>query len=338
MARHKIVNLALQGGGAHGAFTWGVLDALLEDGRVDFEGITGTSAGAMNAVVMAHGLAQDGRSGARAALQKFWHKVADIGEAGPVHRSPLDQMKGQWRLDGLPGYVWFDVLSRLLSPYQFNPFNWNPLRGVLDDLIDYDMLRTSATVKLFINATHVRSGKIKVFEKEDLSTDVLMASACLPFLFQTVWIDGEPYWDGGYMGNPALFPVIYGCTARDVVIVQINPLYREQVPVSARDILDRAAEISFNSSLMREMRAVHFISRLIEGEQLDGSLYKSMLIHMIEDEQTLESLGASSKLAVDRPFVDYLFSIGRAAGQRWLAAHFDALGQRSTVDLVKTFM
>jgi len=333
----KHVNLALQGGGAHGAYTWGVLDRLLEEEYLFIDGISGTSAGAMNAAVLAMGMARDGRAGGKVALEGFWRDVADKGRWGPFARSPVERFFAGWNSDNSPGYVFFDLLSRFLSPYQLNPFNLNPLRDVLAKHVDFAELARHEPIKLFISATHVRSGKIKVFECKDLSVDVILASACLPTVFQTVWIDDEPYWDGGYMGNPAIFPLIYGTAAQDVIIVQINPIHRAQVPESSADIADRVNEISFNSSLMREMRAIDFVARLVELEKLDTKRYKRMLIHMIEAEREMHDLGLASKMGADLDFLLYLKQIGRNAADKWLRANWDSIGTRSTVDLRKEF-
>jgi NTE family protein len=334
----KRVNLALQGGGAHGAFTWGVLDRLLEDERIEIEGICGTSAGAMNAVALAHGMAEAGAAGARRTLDLFWGSVAEAARFSPIQRSPLDHVLGTWRLDTSPSYLAFDYVTRLLSPYQTNPCNYHPLERVLEAVVDFAVVRQCTALKLFICATNVRTGKIKVFEREEVCREAILASACLPFLFQAVEYQGEHYWDGGYMGNPAIFPLIYRCGSTDVIIVQINPLRREAIPITAREIMDRVNEISFNSSLMREMRAIAFVSRLLEQGKLDPAHYKRMNIHLIDADEQLKPLGASSKLNAERAFLEHLKAIGRAACERWLARNFDQLGVSSTVDLVETYL
>ena len=336
-AGHKRINLALQGGGSHGAFTWGVLDRLLEDPRVEIEGITGTSAGAMNAAALACGYAEDGRKGARLRLDHFWDKIAEGGRKSPIKRMPWEK-SDNFRLDNTMSFNLFDTLTRLFSPYQLNPTNVHPIRDILDAAIDFDRLRRSSGIKLFIAATNVRSGKVKIFQNKDMSSDVLLASACLPFLFQAVEIDGEHYYDGGYMGNPCIYPLIYGCDSSDVLIVQINPLSREEIPTSARDIMDRVNEISFNSSLMREMRAVHFVSRLIDSGALDSTQYKRTWIHMIEADEQIKKLGASSKLNAAPEFLNYLKSIGRETAEKWLGSYWENVGAESTVDLVKTYL
>ena len=335
---HRTLNLALQGGGSHGAFTWGVLDALLEDGRVEFDSISATSAGAMNAAVMAAGWAENGRAGAREKLAAFWEKVADVGRWSPIQRTLVDQFMGNWRVDTSPGFLAMDFMSRVLSPYQTNPANLNPLRDVLADLVDIDLVRHASGLKLFICATNVQSGKAKVFDNKQLSIDAIMASACLPFMFQAVEIDGEHYYDGGYMGNPAIFPLAYHSSCRDIVIVQINPLYRETVPTSAREILDRVNEITFNSTLMREMRAVHFVNRLIANGKLDPEAYRVTRIHMIDAAEEMVDLHASTKLNPERAFLHHLRDIGRRSAQGWLGHKLGCVGVHSSVNVRETFL
>ena len=334
----KFLSLALQGGGAHGAFTWGVLDRLLDDERLEIEAISGTSAGAMNAAVVADGLTQGGRRGAQAALRRFWDAVASLGRFGPVQRAPYDIATGNWNLNDSPSYMFFDWISRYFSPYQFNPLNINPLLDVLRREVDFDRVKTCVKTRLFIAATNVHSGKIRIFENPELSADAVMASACLPHLFQAVEIDGEPYWDGGYMGNPAIYPLIYNCRTRDVMIVQVNPMVREATPKTTPEILDRLNEISFNSSLMREMRAIECVSRLLEEHRLDEKRYKRMLIHRIDAAESMMTLGASSKMNADREFLAYLREEGRTQAETWLEANFDALGVRSTVDIEADYL
>ena len=280
----RTINLALQGGGAHGAFTWGVLDRLLDEKELAFEGLSATSAGAMNAAAFAYGLAVGGRDGARKALTDYWRRVSEAARLGPLQPTLIDRMLADHRLSWSPVFSMIGFVSRMLSPYQFNPTNYNPLRNVVEQSIDFDVLqRPDCPVKLFLSATNVRTGKVKIFTGKEISVDAVMASACLPTMFHAVEIDGEAYWDGGYMGNPAIFPLIYGCESADIVIVHINPLFRAEVPRSADDILNRINEISFNSSLMREMRAVSFVTRLVTQKRVDGGL-KHVLIHSISDD------------------------------------------------------
>lgn len=334
----KRVNLALQGGGSHGAFTWGVLDRLLDDGRIEFDSISGTSAGAMNAVVLAGGWAENGRAGAKERLARFWNRIADVGSLSPVQRTVIDTLMGNWRIDTSPGYVAADLMGRVLSPYQTNPLNLNPLRAILADTVDIDLVRHASGLKLYLSATNVHTGKVKVFDNSALSIDAVMASACLPFLFKAVEIDGEHYYDGGYMGNPAIHPLAYNSDCRDVVIVQINPLYRPEVPQTAREILDRVNEITFNASLMREMRAVHFVNRLIAGGKLDPRAYRITRIHMIQGGDELAALHASTKLNSERLFLHHLRDIGRRVAGEWIEANLDCVGVESTVDVRGVFL
>ena len=333
----KPINLALQGGGAHGAYTWGVLDQLLEDGRVVIEAISGTSAGAMNAAVLADGMMKGGVDAAREALADFWRSVSDAARLSPIQRTPIDVLMGNWSLDFSPGYLWSDLLSRMVSPYELNPLNLNPLRDLLEAQVDFERVRAFESIKLFVSATCVRTGKIKVFQHEEMSADVVLASACLPLLFQAVEIDGDPYWDGGYMGNPALYPLIYKCASRDIVIVQINPLERAEPPRTAREIHNRMNEITFNSSLLRELRAIDFVTRLIEEGHLKNTRYKRMLIHRIDAEDELKPLSASSKLNAEWRFIKHLHDIGKTAAELWLDRHYDRLGEDSTVDIRALF-
>ena len=329
----KTINLALQGGGAHGAFAWGVLDRLLEDDRIVFEGLSATSAGAMNAVTMAYGMTVGGREGARTALTNFWRRVAHAGMVSPLQPTWFERVSHNHSLESSPAFVMFDLISRLYSPYQFNPLNYNPLRQVLEQSVDFEKLRQDSVLKLFLSATNVRSGKVKVFGNDDLSADAVMASACLPFMFQAVTIKGEDYWDGGYMGNPAIVPLIYKCESRDIVVVHINPIERTETPATARDILNRINEISFNSSLMREMRAIAFVTKMIDDGTIDDGKLKRMLIHAIEGQDFMRELGVSSKMNADWEFLTHLRDVGRARTEQWLEMNFDAVNRRTSVDL-----
>ena len=310
----KCINLALQGGSAHGAFTWGVLDRLLEEPSIEMDGVSATSAGAMNAAVMAHGLTTGGRQGAREALEEFWHGVARVS-------APFGVLQ------------LFEVMSRFASPYQLNPFNYNPLRELIPQVIDFERLRQGSAVKLFLSATNVRTGRIKVFTDKEITADCVLASACLPFLYQAVEIDGEHYWDGGYMGNPALFPLIYSRQSRDILIVHVNPIERPDKPTSAGDIINRVNEISFNSSLMREMRAIAFVTKLIDDGKLSQGDAKRVFIHSVCADDVMRGLGTASKLNADGGFLRQLRALGRERAQAWINHHFDDLGSRSTVDI-----
>jgi len=333
MTEVKTANLALQGGGAHGAFTWGVLDRLLEEPRFGFDGLSATSAGAMNAVAFAYGFTVGGRDGARQTLHDFWHGVAEAGKASWLQPSWYDRATKNHSLSYSPGYIFFDLLSRVLSPYQFNPWNYNPLRSVLDNVIDFERLRRDCAIKLFLCATNVRTGKVRVFDNREIGVDHVLASACLPFIYQAVEIDGEHFWDGGYMGNPALFPLIYGCKARDIIVVHINPTERDDLPKTAPEILNRINEISFNSSLFREMRAIAFVTKLIDDMKVSDKGLKRMLIHSIEADDVMRGLSDTSKLNADWEFLKHLRDIGRARAGEWLDAHLDLIGVVSTVDI-----
>ena len=340
----RSINLALQGGGSHGAFTWGVLDRLLEDGRVTFDGICGTSAGAMNAVLVAYGLMQGGSEGARASLANFWGRVGQMGAmlnpganllaGNPIANSGSDPVLAtqQWAIESF---------TRTFSPYQFNPLNVNPLRDLLASCVDFEALHHCDDVKLFLCATNVRSGKVRIFDNAAMSVDAVMASACLPHLFQAVEIDGEHYWDGGYMGNPVLYPLFYQTATRDVVVVMVNQMRRDEVPTTSAAIEDRVNEISFNSSLMREMRAVEFVSRQLSEDWLKPEYAKRMrnvLVHLIRADAFMGTLSAASKISTDTRFLASLRDLGRASASAWLDANHADLGKRSTVDLRSEFL
>jgi len=328
------IDIALQGGGAHGAFTWGVLDRLLADERLCIDGISGTSAGAMNAVVLADGYSRGGGpQGARQALRAFWRAVSSISQFSPLQRTPLDRLFGNWSLDGTPGYQMLQIAGALVSPYQFNPFNLNPLRDLLGKLVDFERVRACTELQVFVSATNVRTGKARIFRHHELDADHVMASACLPQLFQAVEIDGEAYWDGGYMGNPALFPLVDETNADDLVIVQINPIVRDELPRSAAEIMNRLNEITFNASLVREISSILLLKKLIDEEHVSRVRYTDMRMHRISAEAELLKLSVSSKLNVEWGFLEHLYGIGYRTTDDWLAANIDRLGKESTLDL-----
>jgi len=339
----KRINLALQGGGALGAYTWGVIDRILEDDRLEIAAVSGASAGAMNGVVLVEGLAEGGKAGARDALRRFWSGVSDAGRGSPFRRSQIETLFGQWAPTWAgaaminPLALWFDLLTRVASPYEFNPLNLNPLKDVLEGLVDFARVRACTSVRLFISATNVETGRVRVFTNAEITADHVMASACLPLLFQAVEIDGEPYWDGGYMGNPALFPLFETPDTADILIVQINPIERPGAPRRARDIAARINEITFNAALLRELRAIDFVARLLEEGRLDAVRYRKVLVHTVSDDPSLLALDIQSDLNTDFSFFERLFRIGRMACDRWLDENFDALGARSTVDLRRMF-
>jgi NTE family protein len=335
----------LQGGGSHGAFTWGVLDRLLADERLEIAGVSGTSAGAMNAVALASGLTEGGREGARETLRRFWRRVSEASPFHHLHTGPLGAALDPAHPWMAPLQFYAELVGRLFSPYQLNPLNLNPLRAILAETVDFERVRRCDKVRLFIAATHVRTGHLRIFRQPELDADVVMASACLPLLFQAVEIDGEPYWDGGFAGNPSLLPLITESPADDLVLVQINPSLREEAPTTARDILDRINEITFNASLLKEMRSIGLLKRLILDEGRPGHHYgnrafqriEALRVHRLDGDAQLAGLGASTKTDTRWSFLTELHAIGREAADRWLARNFRHLGHRSTVDLLRDF-
>ena len=332
-AKPKVIELALQGGGSHGAFTWGALDRILEDDRLSIEGVSGTSAGAMNAVALADGMARGGPAEARRSLERFWSATSAAARLSPIQRSVIDVFMGNWTLDTSPSYLVADQLSRLFSPYDLNFLDINPLRDLVTEAIDFANVNRQPGLKVFLTATNVRTGRTKIFRQPDLSVDTVMASACLPTLFKAVEIDGEAYWDGGYMGNPALFPLVDECDARDLVLIQVNPFFRPEVPRTARDIQSRLNEITFNASLLKELRSLAFLWEIIHHEKLDRAAYRDARIHAVRDDETMLELGVSSKMNAEWSFLTFLRDKGRAAADRWLTDHFDDIGVRNTLDL-----
>lgn len=334
MSEVKWINLALQGGGSHGALTWGVLDRILEDERLKIGDISGTSAGAMNAVVLAAGMDSGGRQGARAALARFWGAVSDAARFSPVQRSFADRLLGRWSLDHSPGYLMVEGMQRFFSPYDLNPFGFDPLRRILDAQVDFDRVNRCRQLSVHVTATHVRSGKARIFSRGEVTAEAVMASACLPQSAPAVMIGGEAYWDGGFSGNPALAPLLESQRSHDIVIVQINPIIREQVPRSAREIINRVNEISFNASLLKDLQSIALIRdhwRQHHDEPAERGA-AAALIHLIHVGAEVQDLAASSKMNAERAYLDLLFRRGRAWAEGWLEAHWDDLGQRSTFD------
>ncbi|MEH6873482.1 MAG: patatin-like phospholipase family protein [Candidatus Competibacter sp.] len=327
-----LVDLGLQGGGAHGAFTWGVLDRLLEVPWLRFDGISGTSAGAMNAVVMADGYAAGGPEGARVALEKFWKHVSDGALLSPLRRGPLEILTGMWTLDYSPMYLAMDLTSRVFSPYDLGAVgSVNPLRAILEENIDFARV-ASAPIRLFVTATNVRTGRGRVFRNADLTPDVLLASACLPTMFKAVEIDGEAYWDGGYAGNPTMSPLVRECTSQDTILIQINPVERPGTPKTAREIHNRLNEIAFNSNLIKELRAAALLRRVADPGHTEGEVWAKMRIHRIASEE-MTQLSSSSKVLAEWEFFCRLRDKGRRAAEAFLDAHGADLGVRSTLDL-----
>jgi len=326
-----LIDLALQGGGSHGAFTWGVLDRLLDEPWLQIAGISGTSAGAMNAAVLVDGWTAGGAAGAREALETYWRSVSRAAAFSPLQRSPLDRLLGRWSLDTSPTYLFTDLMSRVLSPYDLNPLGFNPLRDILTASIDFERL-ARAPIKLFVTATRVRTGRGRIFRNAEITADVLLASACLPTMFPAVEIDGEPYWDGGYAGNPTITPLVRETDAQDTVVVQINPTDRPEAPRTAADILNRLNEISFNSPLAKELRMIALLRQVADPGTGEGARWAQMKTHRIKSDM-LAAFGASSKLNAEWAFIAKLHEEGRRAAGEFIDAHGGDLGVRSTADL-----
>jgi NTE family protein len=325
------IDLALQGGGSHGAFTWGVLDRILEEDWLEINAVSGTSAGAMNGAVMASGLATGGREGARRALETFWRKTSDAARFSPFQRSPIDVLLGRWTLDNSPLFVAMDVMSRLVSPYDLNPHGVNPLADILAEVVDFKAI-ARGSAQVFVTATNVRTGRGRVFRNHELTPDVLLASACLPTLFQAITIDGDDYWDGGYSGNPTMTPLIRDSDALDTILVQINPIEREGTPRTARDILNRLNEVSFNAVLLKELRMMAMIRKGASAAKGEHARWAGMRLHRIATDLMVD-LGYSSKLNAEWEFLTMLRDEGRKAAERFYRSHSDDIGVRSSLDL-----
>lgn len=328
------INIALQGGGSHGAFSWGVLDRLLEAGEFRFAAVSGTSAGAMNAVALADGWARGGPEGARERLHSLWESVSRKGRFSPVQRLPWDVLWGNWSVENSPGYVWYDAMSRVFSPYLANPLNLNPLRDVVAAEINFDNVNAPDGIRTFVSATNVETGQLRVFGRDDrITLESVMASACLPQIFQAVEIDGVPYWDGGYGGNPAIFPFFNANEVEDVLLVQINPVVREGTPKSAHEIQNRVDEITFNAALLREFRAIAFVKELIATGRLPRGQYRDIRMHRIDADEAFKDLAASSKVNAEWAFLEYLRDLGRTAASDWLDGDAEFVGSRPTLKL-----
>ena len=343
------INLALQGGGAHGAFTWGVLDALLADGRIEFEGISGTSAGAMNAIAMAHGFATaaqhkqgDPRESARASLAAFWDGVIQMGSLANAQRTVFNVVMGGAGLLPTPASHWMSNLAnewtQSLSPYDANPLDINPLRDFLERQVDFELLRRSHELKIFVVATRISTGQAEIFTGKRLTAKAVMASACLPQAFRAVEIDGEHYWDGGYSGNPAIHPLIYDCTSRDVLLVQINPMKRDKLPTDSTEIIDRVNEITFNAGLLAEMRAIDFVKRLLAEGKLDPAHYKDVLLHRIDGGEALQAYPGATKISASAAQIHSWRDLGIAAAESWLSHKYDHLGVQSSINIKRDYL
>jgi len=332
--RRKVITLALQGGGALGALTWGVLDRLLEEPKLKIEAISGTSAGAINAAALTSGYAKGGREGARQCLDDFWNSVGtasySIGSSTGIHRALLPNP--QRLLLGL---------TRFFSPYQLNPFDINPLRDIVAKVVDFDAVQSRRAIRLFVGATRVRTGTLRLFENRELTSDALLSSACLPTLHHAIEVDGEPYWDGGYSGNPAVYPLIYRCKSPSILVVMLQPLTREDTPTSAQAIRSRLTEFQFNSSFLREMRSIALTKQAIDAQWLPfGKLerrFRKLNIHLIETDDLLASMNVDKALNADLGFLLKLKEEGRTRAGAWLEKHFHQVGEESSIDLVKLF-
>jgi NTE family protein len=333
----KRINLALQGGGAHGAFTWGVLEHLLDDGRLVVEGVSGTSSGAINAVMFADGLARGGRTEAQKRLTDFWRAVSATGDLPPLQRAVVERLLSFAPVESTPVQAWLDAVSRYFSPYDFNPLNINPLKDLIERFVDFAALQEFSDLQVFVSATNVQTGRVRIFSREKITAAAVMASACLPELFRAVEIDGVPYWDGGYLGNPVIFPFFGTTKTEDVLVVQINPLVRQKMPTSASEIVNRLNEITFNAPLLSEYRAIEFVARLIDQGRLPRGVgpgqYRRINVHRIVLDRFGTQLGASSKLTNYYDFFEMLRIGGKRAARRFLDEHFDDIGAKSTVDL-----
>jgi NTE family protein len=334
----KRISLALQGGGSHGAFTWGVMHRLMSEPLIYIDGISGTSAGAMNAVVFADGFLKGRRQGAIDGLEQFWGSVAGLAGMPRSIMRGIPGISDGWAVDNDPAFMMLDIMTRIWSPAQLNPMKVNPLRDLLAKQVDFEGLRARPDVKLFVTASNVRTCKSRLFRTPELTPDTLMASACLPFLFEAVEIEGEFYWDGGYLGNPAIYPLIHECSSSDVVIVQINPLTRNEVPVTSRDILNRINEMTFNASLVREMAGIATVTSLVESGKLKDDRYTAVRFHQISAETELAKMGALSKMNTERSFLQHLHGLGYEAADRWLRDNFHRIGWESTVDVLEKYM
>ncbi len=336
----KRITIAMQGGGAHGAYTWGVLDRLLEEKDLVVEGVSGTSAGGMNAVATAQGIMLGGNEGARELLNKYWTVMSEKGKTSIFKPGVLDVLANKYIMHNSPGFLMFDFLSKIMSPYQMNPLGTDPLKDLVEELFDFEKLNEFDGVKIFLAATHVYTGKLKVFSNmnKELCTEALLATACLPTIHAAVMVKGEYYWDGGFIGNPVIYPLIYDCETSDIMLLKLNPTHRNRLPVTASEIGDRLNEITNNTSIMREMRSMHFITKLIDDGIVQPGAMKRLHVHMIEDEKVFMDLGWSSKLNTDIEFLTHLRDAGRKSADKWLEKNYDSIGKKTTADVADEFV
>lgn len=333
----KKVAIALQGGGAHGAFTWGVLDRLLEGDLFEIEGVSGTSAGGMNATALIQGLMQGGLEGARESLSTFWHEISELEHLSPFRMSEMHKYFHEYNLASSFMFKTMKFIQTFISPYQMNPFNINFLRDFLSRFFDFENLRQFKDSKLFLCATHVTSGKLRIFKLPDLKLEVMLASACLPSLFHAIQIDGEHYWDGGFVGNPAIYPLIYECQTSDIIVIQLTPTYRKKLPYTSLEIVDRHKEITYNACLMREMRSIIFVTDLLDKGIIPEGAVKRLNVHLIRDQELFQDLDISSAFNTNWEFLVHLFDAGRKAGDEWIRKHYEDVGKRGTAELKKDF-
>lgn len=334
----KKVCLALQGGGAHGSFTWGVLDKLLEDGRIEVEGLSGTSAGAMNALAMVQGLMNGGLESARKSLSDFWRQLSTVSaKTSPYKMSFYDKIMKNYNCDYSLAFYMCNILSHMLSPYQLNPFNINALKDLVESFFDFEKLRNYDKVKVFLCATHVASGKLKNFTLKSMTADKMLASACLPELFQAVKVDNDYYWDGGFIGDPAIYPLIYNCESPDIIIIRIKKIHHHELPTTVQQINDRLNEITFNACLMREMRNIYYITKLIDEGTIDPKKVKKLHIHVIDNENLFAHLGTQSIRNTDWDFLQHMFQAGRKTAAVWLDEYFDCIGVKTSAQIYEDY-
>lgn len=323
----KRVSIAMQGGGAHGAFAWGVIDRLLEEDDIIVDGVSGTSAGGMNSASIIDGLIHGGNAGARAKLDLYWKEMAELAKKiSPYTMNPIDKANKYYNLDHSFGPFIMNFWGSFLSPYQLNPTNWNPFREFVNNFFDFKAIRESKDRKIFLGATHVKTGRVKIFSNSEFCADALMASACLPFMFQTVKVDGEDYWDGGYIANPAIYPLIYNCEAKDIILIQLTRTHCDEIPTTAAAIKDRLKEITYNGCLVREMRAIYTITKMIDDGIITDPKVKRMNMHLIKNEDAFKGLNLSSALNTDWDFLQMLKESGRRTADTWIKSNKDKIG------------
>lgn len=337
-SKKKKIALALQGGGSHGAYTWGVLDALLEQDDIEVEGVSGTSAGGMNATATVQGIIKGGNKGARDMLQKLWGHIGEQGKKSLLKPSPIKKLVKNYDISDNPVYLLMNFVGNFLSPYQLNPQNIHPLRGMVTELFDFKSLQADKKTKLFLCATHVATGKLKIFTGKELHPDSVLASACVPNLFQAVEVDGEFYWDGGFIGNPAIYPLIYNCKTPDIMVIQIRRIHDPKIPTTVHDIQNRLGEITQNACLTREMRSIAFISKLIDDGIIPKDKLKKLNMHMIRDDAFFGGIERASGFCSDPDFLEFLFKAGRRAGVAWLEKNYDHIGKRTTAEIEEDFL